>query len=108
MSRDLAGRRILVSGGSSGLGAAIAAACAQDGAAVAAIGRDKGKLDELAAATGVIPIVADVARSGCGARCGRVCGHRARWARRPRHQRGLMLHSLIGDGLDEDWDAIVR
>ena len=40
MSRRLAGRKILVSGGSSGLGAAIAVACAQDGAAVAAIGRD--------------------------------------------------------------------
>ena len=48
MTRQLAGRRILVSGGSSGLGAAIAVACVRDGAAVAVIGRDTGKLDELA------------------------------------------------------------
>ena len=108
MSRDLAGRKILVSGGSSGLGAAIAVACAQDGAAVAAIGRDKAKLDELAAATGVTPIVADVgdpaaaraavesAATALGGLDGLVINA------------GLMLHSLIGDGLDEDWDAIVR
>ena len=108
MTGQLAGRRILVSGGSSGLGAAIAVACARDGAAVAAIGRDSAKLDELAAAAGVLPVVADIADpvaadsavASAAAALGGLDGLV--------NNAGLMLHSLIGDGLVEDWDAIVR
>jgi NADP-dependent 3-hydroxy acid dehydrogenase YdfG len=108
MSGRLEGRRILVSGGSSGLGAAIAVACAEDGAAVAALGRDSGKLDALATASGVTPIVADVgdpvaaraAVESAAASLGGIDGLVV--------NAGLMLHSLIGDGLVEDWDAIVR
>lgn len=108
MTEHLAGRRILVSGGSSGLGAAIAVACVRDGAAVAAIGRDTGKLDALAATAGVTPIVADVAdpaaaRAAVEASAAALGGLDGLVV-----NAGLMLHSLIGDGLDEDWDAIVR
>jgi NADP-dependent 3-hydroxy acid dehydrogenase YdfG len=105
---QLAGRRILVSGGSSGLGAAIAVACARDGAAVAAIGRDSGKLDALAAAAGVTPIVADIAdpvaaRAAVESSAAALGGLDGLV-----NNAGLMLHSLVGDGLAEDWDAIVR
>jgi NADP-dependent 3-hydroxy acid dehydrogenase YdfG len=108
MTGQLAGRRILVSGGSSGLGAAIAVACARDGAAVAAIGRDSGKLDALAAAAGVTPIVADIAdpvaaRAAVESSAAALGGLDGLV-----NNAGLMLHSLVGDGLAEDWDAIVR
>jgi NADP-dependent 3-hydroxy acid dehydrogenase YdfG len=105
---ELAGRRILISGGSSGLGGAIAVACARAGAAVAAIGRDRGKLDELAAATGVTPVVADVADPAAARAAVESAATALGGLDGVVINAGLMLHSLIGDGLDEDWDAIVR
>jgi NADP-dependent 3-hydroxy acid dehydrogenase YdfG len=56
----LAGRRVLVTGGSSGLGAALAAACADAGARVAIVARGRDRLDEVAGATGALAVVADV------------------------------------------------
>ena len=108
MTRELAGRRILVSGGSSGLGAAIAVACARDGAAVAVIGRDSHKLDELAAASGVTPVVADIADPAAARAAVESATAALGGLDGLVNNAGLMLHSLIGDGLDEDWDAIVR
>ncbi len=51
---------ILVTGGSGGIGRAIAATLAGAGARVAITGRDRAKLDEAASALGVHPIHADV------------------------------------------------
>jgi NAD(P)-dependent dehydrogenase (short-subunit alcohol dehydrogenase family) len=60
----LAGRHALVTGASRGIGAAIAAALAAEGARVSLVGRDKRRLAEVAArlagADRAIPIVADV------------------------------------------------
>lgn len=52
----------LVTGGSSGIGRAIAQTLSQSGARVAITGRDKGRLTETAQALKVLPIVADVAK----------------------------------------------
>ena len=51
----------LVTGGTSGIGRAIAQSLAAAGARVAVTGRDKNKLDETARTLGVFPIQADVA-----------------------------------------------
>jgi NAD(P)-dependent dehydrogenase (short-subunit alcohol dehydrogenase family) len=49
---DLSGRRILVTGGTSGLGRAMAAALVQAGARVALTGRDAGRAEAVAAQLG--------------------------------------------------------
>jgi NAD(P)-dependent dehydrogenase (short-subunit alcohol dehydrogenase family) len=63
---------VLVTGGSSGIGAATVRAFVADGARVAAAGRSRERLDEVAVSTGrparVTPIVADLAEPGAGRR----------------------------------------
>ena len=56
----LDGRHALVTGGSRGIGAAIAAALAGAGARVSVLGRDRAALDAVAARTGGIAVTADV------------------------------------------------
>ena len=62
MDLGITGRRAAVAGASAGLGRACAEALAAEGVQVAICGRDQGRLDEVAAASGVIPIVADVSQ----------------------------------------------
>lgn len=56
----LDGRRILVTGASSGIGAAIARACAAEGAAVACVARRKDRIEDLATRIGGIAVPADL------------------------------------------------
>lgn len=60
MDLGLDGSRALVGGGSRGLGAAIAAALASEGARVAVTARSADRLSEHASAIGAIPIAADL------------------------------------------------
>jgi 3-oxoacyl-[acyl-carrier protein] reductase len=59
---QLQGKKILVTGGSLGIGLATARLLGEAGAQVGITGRDAGRLDKAAARTGAYPIVADVAR----------------------------------------------
>ena len=58
---ELDGRRVLVTGASSGIGEATARVLAQRGARVACLARSREKVEGLAAEIGGVPIVADVA-----------------------------------------------
>jgi NAD(P)-dependent dehydrogenase (short-subunit alcohol dehydrogenase family) len=64
-SNSLAGRHALVTGASRGIGAAIAAVLAAEGARVSLLGRDEAKLsqmsDELGGGSHAVPLKADVA-----------------------------------------------
>jgi len=55
----LSGSAVLITGGSGGIGRAIAKALSEAGARVAITGRDQKKLEEAAASLGVFPIQAD-------------------------------------------------
>jgi len=59
---DLRNAAALITGGSSGIGRAIAQTLASSGARVAITGRDKNRLNEAAQSLKVLPIVADVTR----------------------------------------------
>lgn len=56
----LTGRRVLVVGGSAGIGRAVVVAGAAAGAELVVVGRDRAKLDEVHRTTGAAPISADV------------------------------------------------
>jgi NADP-dependent 3-hydroxy acid dehydrogenase YdfG len=104
----LAGRRILITGGSTGLGAALAAACTAAGASVAIVARGRDKLEAVAEATGALAFPADLgeqeaageAVASAAARLGGLDGLVL--------NAGVMLHSPIGAGIAEDWSEILR
>ncbi|MCI4657897.1 SDR family NAD(P)-dependent oxidoreductase [Cryobacterium zhongshanensis] len=56
---SVAGKVIVVTGGGTGIGAAIAARYRAEGANVVVIGRREGPLRDVASATGAVPVVAD-------------------------------------------------
>jgi NAD(P)-dependent dehydrogenase (short-subunit alcohol dehydrogenase family) len=58
----LAGRRILLTGGGSGIGTAATELFMAEGAKVGIVGRTVDKLDSVARQTGAIPVVADVTK----------------------------------------------
>lgn len=59
---DLSTAKVLVTGGSSGIGYAVAERLGKAGARVAICGRDRARLEQAAATLGVVPVQADVSR----------------------------------------------
>jgi meso-butanediol dehydrogenase/(S,S)-butanediol dehydrogenase/diacetyl reductase len=101
-------RGAIVTGGGTGIGAAIARRLAADGFAVAVTGRRREPLDEVAAETGALPFVADTgnptdaqkaveaAKSAFGRLDLLVCNA------------GIGLGGTVEEQSPEDWDAVLR
>jgi NAD(P)-dependent dehydrogenase (short-subunit alcohol dehydrogenase family) len=65
VARDLDGRLAIVTGASSGIGRSVAMLLARRGARVVAVGRNRARLEELAALQdGIVPQIADLADPG--------------------------------------------
>ncbi len=104
----LAGRRLLITGGSTGLGAALATACAGAGAAVAIVARRVERLQPVAAATGAHAIVADIGNPAAAAAAVEEAVARLGGLDGLVNNAGVMLHSPVGAGYAGDWDEIFR
>ncbi|KAB2368877.1 SDR family NAD(P)-dependent oxidoreductase [Actinomadura montaniterrae] len=102
------GRVLIVTGGGSGIGAAVAAAAAERGDTAVICGRRKDALERVAAATGAEPRVCDVSDpdavadlvDGVVAAHGRLDGLVA--------NAGVMRAGAVLDLTPEDWDVTLR
>lgn len=104
MTATFDGRTVLITGGGTGIGAAAAARFRTEGARVAVLGRRPAPLDEVAARTGALPLVADAADSAeiegaVGTVVARYGGLDVVVANAGGH--GL---SAVGDTDDADWE----
>ena len=103
MSEALAGRRIVITGGSSGLGAAIVRAATSAGAVVGVLARRGDLLAQLASETGAEPRVCDISddaatESATGELAAALGGIDALI-----NCAGVMLHSRLTAGRRDDW-----
>lgn len=107
-STALAGRRILVAGASTGLGAATVALCADAGARVGAIARTHQTLADVARATGATAVAADLGDPASATDAVAHIATELGGLDALVITAGVMLHSLIGDGRADDWEASYR
>ncbi|HWI75085.1 MAG TPA: SDR family oxidoreductase, partial [Baekduia sp.] len=108
--RPLAGRVAVVTGATSGIGAATATALVADGAAVALVGRREERLDELAVFLddgGVVPIAADVSDPAAIARVAETV--RAKLGRIDLvvANAGVMLGAPFEEADPAEWDRMI-
>nr|WP_239028643.1 SDR family oxidoreductase [Pseudonocardia acidicola] len=103
----MAGRRIAVTGGSSGIGAAVAAELRARGARVGIIGRNAERLAAVADATGAVPRAADVADHGAVRSAVEGLAEELDGLDGLVNNAGAMLHSRVSEGRVDDWSAVV-
>lgn len=104
----LHGRRILVTGGSTGLGAALAVACRRAGASVGILARSAERLGAVADATGAVGVAADVGDPDAASRAVEEIAARLGGLDGLVNNAGVMLHSPVGAGYARDWEEILR
>jgi len=100
-------RRILITGGGAGIGAALAEACAAAGAQVGIVGRNQARLEHVARLTGAataradigIRVEADQAVASIAEQLGGLDGLV--------NNAAVMLHSRISAGVSEDWKEML-
>src|SRR5690242_3096518 len=108
MSQALEGTVALVTGASSGIGAATARALAAQGATVAGVARRKDRLDALTAEIGGLAIEADVTeRAQAHAAVERTAGELGRLDI-VINNAGVMLLGPIVDAPVEEWDRMIE
>ncbi|WP_017793552.1 SDR family NAD(P)-dependent oxidoreductase [Leucobacter salsicius] len=105
---DVADRVVVITGGGTGIGAAIAERYASEGARVVVLGRRLAPLEETAARTGAWPIVADAA-DGASARAA-VAQVVEKYGRIDVVVANAGGHGFasVGETSDTDWDAAIR
>ena len=105
---DVQGRVVVITGGGTGIGAAIAERYADDGATVVIVGRRREPLEEVAARIGATAVVAD-ASDGASARAAvaevveRFGGIDVLVANAGGHG-----FAAVGDTSDDDWDSAIK
>ena len=105
---DVQGRVVVITGGGTGIGAAIAERYADDGATVVIVGRRREPLEDVAARIGATAVVAD-ASDGASARAAvaevveRFGGIDVLVANAGGHG-----FAAVGDTSDDDWDAAIK
>ncbi len=99
----LQGRRIIISGGSSGLGAEMASLAVAAGAAVGVLGRRRALLDELARRTGARVVACDIADETQTEAAIAQLAERLGGVDSLVNCAGVMLHSRVTAGSREDW-----
>lgn len=104
---SLHGRRILISGGGSGIGAAIAEACAGAGARVGVIGRDPGRLEQLAQRIGAATATADISIRASAEQAVSSVAEQLGGLDGLINNAGAMLHSKISAGRSDDWRTML-
>jgi NADP-dependent 3-hydroxy acid dehydrogenase YdfG len=100
---SLAGRRIVVSGGTSGLGAALVHGAAAAGAVVGVLGRRRALLEELATQAGAHVAVSDISDNAQAQSAVDELGERLGGIDSLINCAGVMLHSRVTAGNREDW-----
>ncbi|MHA3724712.1 SDR family NAD(P)-dependent oxidoreductase [Leucobacter sp. HY1910] len=105
---DVSGRVVVITGGGTGIGAAIAERYVSEGARVVIVGRRPGPLEETAARTGATPIVADAA-DGASARAA-VAQVIEKFGRIDVLVANAGGHgfSAVGDTSDDDWESSIK
>lgn len=108
IGNDISGRVVVITGGGTGIGAAIAERYVSEGAHVAIVGRRLAPLEATAARTGATPIVADAA-DGASARAA-IAQVVERFGRIDVLVANAGGHgfSAVGETSDEDWDGAIR
>ncbi|MHA3683823.1 SDR family NAD(P)-dependent oxidoreductase [Leucobacter sp. HY1908] len=105
---DVSGRVVVITGGGTGIGAAIAERYVSEGARVVIVGRRLGPLEETEARTGATPIVADAA-DGASARAA-VAQVIEKFGRIDVLVANAGGHgfSAVGDTSDDDWESSIK
>lgn len=108
MAQDLAGRRILVTGASSGIGEGIARACAAAGASVAGLARRTDRLDALADETGCIPVTVDLRDTAAAQTAVAIAAHALNGIDAVVNNAGLWRGGPVMDTTVESWRAMLE
>jgi NADP-dependent 3-hydroxy acid dehydrogenase YdfG len=99
---------VLVTGGSSGIGAAVVRAFAAEGASVAAVGRDGDRLGAVASESGATPLLADLRDPSVAARIVGEAAAALGGLDCLVNNAGVMLHSPVSAGKSGDWRESVE
>ncbi|WP_433076713.1 SDR family oxidoreductase [Dactylosporangium sp. CA-052675] len=104
----LDGRRVLVTGGSAGLGAAVARRVVADGGRVAVLGRDAERLEAIAEELGAVTVAADLSDGPAAAAAVDTAAERLGGLDALVNNAGTFRLGFVRDGEPSDWADMVQ